>query len=326
MSMIQAAAGEIETGFGTPAQGERRPRRWPGSRWRPGRWVNIGLPYVWLLLFFFLPFVIVFQISLAEPQIAQPPYTALTEWVDEAVLQVRLNLGNYALVVEDELYRAAFLNSLWVGLVSTLGCLLIGYPMAYAIATAPERWRVPLLMMIILPFWTSFLIRVYAWIGILKGNGLLNNFLLALGLIDEPLTILHTQTAVYIGVVYSYLPFMVLPLYANLSRLDMTLLEAAADLGCRPWRAFLRVTLPLSLPGILAGSLLVFIPVVGEFVIPDLLGGPDSLMVGRMLWTEFFSNKDWPLASALALVLLALLVVPFVALQRWQSRLEGGER
>jgi putrescine transport system permease protein len=291
-------------------------------RWRPGRWVNIGLPYFWLLLFFFLPFVIVFQISLAEPQIAQPPYTALIEWVDDAVLQVRLNLGNFALVVEDELYRAAFLNSLWVGLVSTLGCLLIGYPMAYAIATAPERWRVPLLMMIILPFWTSFLIRVYAWIGILKGNGLLNNFLLALGLIDEPLAILHTQTAVYIGVVYSYLPFMVLPLYANLSRLDLTLLEAAADLGCRPWRAFLRVTLPLSLPGILAGSLLVFIPVVGEFVIPDLLGGPDSLMVGHMLWTEFFSNKDWPLASALALVLLALLVVPFVALQRWQSRLE----
>lgn len=291
-------------------------------RWRPGRWLNIGLPYFWLLLFFFLPFVIVFQISLAEPQIAQPPYTALTEWVDEAVLQIRLNLGNFTLVMEDELYRAAFLNSLWVGLVSTLGCLLIGYPMAYAIATAPERWRVPLLMMIILPFWTSFLIRVYAWIGILKGNGLLNNFLLALGLIDEPLAILQTQTAVYIGVVYSYLPFMVLPLYANLSRLDLTLLEAAADLGCRPWRAFLRVTLPLSLPGILAGSLLVFIPVVGEFVIPDLLGGPDSLMVGRMLWTEFFSNKDWPLASALALVLLALLVVPFVALQRWQSRLE----
>ena len=324
--MTQTAAGKHEVGFPAPTHGERRPRRWLSSRWQPGRWVSIGLPYFWLLLFFFLPFVIVFQISLAEPQIAQPPYTALTEWVDEAVLQVRLNLGNYALVVEDELYRAAFLNSLWVGLVSTLGCLLIGYPMAYAIATAPERWRVPLLMMIILPFWTSFLIRVYAWIGILKGNGLLNNFLLALGLIDEPLAILHTQTAVYIGVVYSYLPFMVLPLYANLSRLDMTLLEAAADLGCRPWRAFLRVTLPLSLPGILAGSLLVFIPVVGEFVIPDLLGGPDSLMVGRMLWTEFFSNKDWPLASALALVLLALLVVPFVALQRWQSRLEGGER
>ena len=323
MSMTQMAAEEIKADSQAPANSDNRLRRWLGSRWRPGRWVTVGLPYFWLLLFFFLPFIIVFQISLAEPQIAQPPYTALLEWVDEAVLQVRLNLGNYALVVEDELYRAAFLNSLWVGLVCTLGCLLIGYPMAYAIATAPERWRVPLLMMIILPFWTSFLIRVYAWIGILKGNGLLNNFLLALGLIDEPLAILHTQTAVYIGVVYSYLPFMVLPLYANLSRLDMTLLEAAADLGCRPWRAFLRVTLPLSLPGILAGSLLVFIPVVGEFVIPDLLGGPDSLMVGRMLWTEFFSNKDWPLASALALVLLALLVVPFVALQRWQSRLEG---
>lgn len=321
--MTQTVAGASEAGIQAPVPNDIRLRRWLSSRWRPGRWVNIGVPYFWLLVFFFLPFVIVFQISLAEPQIAQPPYTALTEWVDEAVLQVRLNLGNFTLVVEDELYRAAFLNSLWVGLVSTLGCLLIGYPMAYAIATAPERWRVPLLMMIILPFWTSFLIRVYAWIGILKGNGLLNNFLLALGLIDEPLAILHTQTAVYIGVVYSYLPFMVLPLYANLSRLDMTLLEAAADLGCRPWRAFLRVTLPLSLPGILAGSLLVFIPVVGEFVIPDLLGGPDSLMVGRMLWTEFFSNKDWPLASALALVLLALLVVPFVALQRWQSRLEG---
>jgi putrescine transport system permease protein len=292
--------------------------------WRPGRWVNIGLPYFWLLLFFFLPFVIVFHISLAEPLVAQPPYSALLEWMDDSVLQVRLNLGNYVLVWEDELYRDAFLDSLWVALVCTFLCLLIGYPMAYGIATAPERWRVPLLMLIVLPFWTSFLIRVYAWIGILKNNGLLNNFLMWLGLIDEPLTILHTPLAVYIGIVYSYLPFMVLPLYANLSRLDLTLLEAAADLGCRPWRAFVRVTLPLSLPGILAGSLLVFIPAVGEFVIPDLLGGPDSLMVGRMLWTEFFSNKDWPLASALALVLLSLLVVPFVALQRWQTRL-GGE-
>lgn len=305
------------------ASGGSLMERFRARHWRPGRWVNIGLPYVWLLLFFFLPFVIVFQISMAEPQLAQPPYTALLEWVDQAEVQIRLNFANFVLVVEDELYRAAFLNSLWVGLVCTLFCLLIGYPMAYGIATAPERWRVPLLMMIILPFWTSFLIRVYAWIGILKGNGLLNNLLMALGLIDEPLAILHTPIAVYVGVVYTYLPFMILPLYANLSRLDLTLLEAAADLGCRPWRAFLRVTLPLSLPGILAGSLLVFIPVVGEFVIPDLLGGPDTLMVGRMLWTEFFSNKDWPLASALALVLLALLVVPFVALQRWQARLEN---
>ncbi len=314
------SATRVEPGHLTRGGRPRLPR--PGG-WRPGRWLNIGLPYFWLLLFFFLPFVIVLQISLAEPVLAQPPFTDLVQWLDQGVVQLRLNLGNYLLVWGDELYRAAFLNSLWVALVSTLLCLLIGYPMAYAIATAPSRWRVPLLMMIILPFWTSFLIRVYAWIAILKGNGLLNKVLLALGLIDEPLAILHTQMAVYLGVVYSYLPFMVLPLYANLSRLDLTLLEAAADLGCRPWRAFHRVTLPLSLPGILAGSLLVFIPVVGEFVIPDLLGGPDSLMVGRMLWTEFFANKDWPLASALALVLLALLVLPFVVLQRWQTRLEA---
>ena len=207
--------------------------------------------------------------------------------------------------------------------VSTLICLLIGYPMAYAVATAPERARLPLLMLSILPVWTSFLVRVYAWSGILKPNGLLNGLLMWMGLIDEPLTILHTQTAVYIGVVYSYLPFMILPLYANLTRLDLGLLEAAADLGCRPFEAFLRVTLPLSLPGIVAGSMLVFIPVVGEFVIPDLLGGPDSLMVGKMLWTEFFGNKDWPLASALAVCLLALLVIPFVLLQRLARRLAG---
>ncbi len=224
-----------------------------------------------------------------------------------------------SLIWQDDIYLAAFLNSLWVAFIGTLFCLLLGYPMAYAIATAPERRRAPLLMLIILPFWTSFLIRVYAWIGILNANGLLNSFLLWLGVIDEPLRILHTQTAVYIGVVYSYLPFMILPLYANLTRLDPTLLEAAADLGCRPFRAFLRVTLPLSMSGIIAGSMLVFIPVVGEFVIPDLLGSPGSLMVGKLLWTEFFSNQDWPLASALAIVLLALLVVPFVLMQRLQQ-------
>jgi len=287
-----------------------------------GRLLNIGTPYLWLGIFFLLPFVIVFQISLAETALAQPPYTRLWEWTEQGVLHIRLNLENFALVFGDELYLAAFLNSLWVALVCSLMCLLIGYPMAYAIATAPERARVPLLMLIILPFWTSFLIRVYAWIGILKPNGLLNNFLISTGLIDSPLTILHTQTAVYIGVVYSYLPFMILPLYANLTRLDMGLLEAAADLGCRPFKAFLKVTLPLSLPGIVAGSMLVFIPVVGEFVIPDLLGGPSSLMVGKMLWTEFFGNKDWPLASAVAISLLALLVVPFVLMQRLQRRME----
>jgi putrescine transport system permease protein len=283
---------------------------------------DIAIPALWLALFFVLPFIIVLQIGLAEPALAQPPYTALWAWAEEGVLQIRLNLQNFLLVWADDLYLAAFFNSLWVALVCTLLCLLIGYPMAYAIATAPERRRVVLLMLIVLPFWTSFLIRVYAWIGILKPNGLLNNLLEWLGLIDEPLAILHTQAAVYIGVVYSYLPFMILPLYANLSRMDLTLLEAAADLGCRSTRAFTRITLPLSLPGIVAGSMLVFIPVVGEFVIPDLLGGPDSLMVGRMLWTEFFSNKDWPLASAIAILLLAVLVIPFVAMQRWQQRLE----
>jgi putrescine transport system permease protein len=297
----------------------------PSSERHLGRWLNIGTPYLWLGIFFLLPLAIVLHISLAETALAQPPYTSLWEWVEEATLQIRLNLGNYGLVFTDELYLAAFLNSLQVAFICTILCLLIGYPMAYAIATAPERRRVLLLMLIILPFWTSFLIRVYAWIGILKPNGLLNNFLLWLGLLDQPMTILHTQAAVYIGVVYSYLPFMILPLYANLTRLDFSLLEAAADLGCRPFKAFLKVTLPLSLPGIVAGSMLVFIPVVGEFVIPDLLGGPSSLMVGKMLWTEFFSNKDWPLASALAICLLGLLVVPFVMMQRLEQRIGGEE-
>jgi putrescine transport system permease protein len=290
---------------------------------RLSRLVNIGIPYLWLGLFFLLPFVIVLQISLAEPALAQPPYTALWRWVDDGLLQIQVNLRNFMLVGQDDLYLSAFLNSLQVALLSTLLCLLLGYPMAYAIATSPERFRVMLLMLIILPFWTSFLVRVYAWIGILKTQGPLNDLLIWLGLIETPLAILHTQTAVYIGVVYSYLPFMILPLYANLTRLDHSLLEAAADLGCRPACAFLRVTLPLSMAGIVAGSMLVFIPVVGEFVIPDLLGGPQTLMVGKLLWTEFFSNKDWPLASALAILLLAFLVVPFVMMQRLQQRMDG---
>ncbi|MGB5834705.1 MAG: ABC transporter permease subunit [Thiohalocapsa sp.] len=295
----------------------------PPRNRRLSRLVNVGVPYFWLGLFFLLPFIIVLRISIAEPALAQPPYTALWQWIGDGVLSIQVNLSNFLLVFQDDLYLAALLNSLWVALVCTLLCLLIGYPMAYAIATASERWRVLLLLLIVLPFWTSFLIRVYAWIGILKQNGLLNNFLLWLGVIDQPIAILHTPLAVYIGVVYSYLPFIILPLYANLTRLDFGLLEAAADLGCRPFRAFLKITLPLSLPGIVAGSMLVLIPVVGEFVIPDLLGGPQSLMVGRVLWTEFFSNQDWPLASALAILLLALLVVPFVLMQRLEQRLDS---
>ena len=299
-----------------------RPQNRRPDAHRLSRLTNIGVPYLWLGVFFLLPFVIVLRIAIAEPVLAQPPYTALWEWAEEGLLQIQINLQNFQLIWQDDIYLAALLNSLWVAFICTLLCLLLGYPMAYAIATAPERRRVPLLMLIILPFWTSFLIRVYAWIGILNANGLLNSFLLWLGVIDTPLKILHTQSAVYIGVVYSYLPFMILPLYANLTRLDPTLLEAAADLGCRPFRAFLRVTLPLSMAGIVAGSMLVFIPVVGEFVIPDLLGSPGSLMVGKLMWTEFFSNKDWPLASTLAILLLGLLVVPFVLMQRLQQRME----
>jgi putrescine transport system permease protein len=287
-----------------------------------GRRIGIGLPYLWLSVLFLLPFLIVLKISLSEPMLSQPPYTPLTSMSEDAVLQIKINLGNYVLLSEDELYLDAFINSLKVAGISTLLCLFIGYPMAYTIATSRQRTRNMLLMMIILPFWTSFLIRVYAWIGILKPQGILNDLLLSLGLISEPLAILHTQLAVYIGIVYSYLPFMVLPLYANLAKLDHSLLEAAADLGARPITSFLRVTLPLSLPGVIAGSMLVFIPAVGEFVIPDLLGGPDSLMVGKLMWTEFFSNKDWPLASSLAISMLFLLVIPFIAMQRLHQRFE----
>jgi len=285
---------------------------------RAGRRLVIGAPFLWLLLFFFVPFLIVLKVSFAEAVLGNPPFAPLLHWVDGTLLELRLNLGSYRLMLEDSLYVDAFVNSVKVAAVSTLLCLLIGYPMAYGIARAREAWRLPLLMLIILPFWTSFLIRVYAWIGILKNNGLINNLLMGMGFIDEPLPLLHSSFAVYVGIVYSYLPFMILPLYATLVRLDLTLLEAAADLGARPWTAFGRVTLPLSIPGIVAGSLLVFVPATGEFVIPDLLGGPDSLMIGKVLWTEFFNNADWPVASAVAVALLALLVAPVVWLQRTQ--------
>lgn len=282
----------------------------------------IALPWTWLGLFFLLPFLFILKISLSEPILAQPPYMDIIRSVEEGVMTMVVNFGNYQLLFEDPLYLNALLGSLKVAAISTVLCVLVGYPMAYGIARAPSHWRLPLLMLMILPFWTSFLIRVYAWIGILKNNGLLNQLLLWMGVIDTPLEILHTPVAVYIGIVYSYLPFVVLPLYATLIRLDLTLLEAAADLGCRPWKQFLLITLPLSLPGLIAGSMLVFIPVMGEFVIPDLLGGPNTLMIGKLMWTEFFSNKDWPLASSLAAVLLVVLVIPFV-LMRYFERKEG---
>ncbi len=288
----------------------------------PARNLIIAVPWFWLALFFLLPFLFVLKISLSEPVLAQPPYMDLIREIEDGFVTIVVNFSNYQLLLEDSLYLSALLGSLKVAALSTLFCLLIGYPMAYAIARSPSHWRLPLLMLIILPFWTSFLIRIYAWIGILKGNGLLNQLLMGLGLIDTPLTIMHTPIAVYIGVVYNYLPFVVLPLYATLIRLDLTLLEAAADLGCRPWKQFLLITLPLSMPGVLAGAMLVFIPVMGEFVIPDLLGGPDTLMLGKLMWTEFFSNKDWPLASSLAALLLVALILPFVLLRHFERRVE----
>jgi putrescine transport system permease protein len=275
----------------------------------------LALPYLWLVLFFLVPCAIVLKISLAETAIGVPPYTPLVDHGDGG-WQLHASLGNYVFLASDSLYLRAYLNALKFAGVSTLCCLLLGYPLAYGIVRAPRAWRGLLLLLVILPFWTSFLIRVYAWIGLLKGNGPINNLLLASGLIHEPLTLLNNAFAVYLGITYSYLPFMVLPLYAALEKLDPALLEAAADLGCRPWQAFLRVTLPLSLPGIAAGALLVFIPAVGEFVIPDLLGGPDTLMIGKVLWDEFFTNRDWPVAAAVAVVMLLLLAAPMGFVRR----------
>ncbi|MEZ5446698.1 MAG: ABC transporter permease subunit [Gammaproteobacteria bacterium] len=285
-----------------------------------GKGLVISVPYIWLLLFFLIPFVIVLKISFAEQIVAQPPYTSLVNWADEKFLTLKLNIANYLFIVRDNLYWKAYLNSVKVAAISTLLCLLIGYPMAYGIARTSPAWRNVLLLLVILPFWTSFLLRVYAWIGILKNNGVINNILMGLGIIDSPIVMMQTPFAVYVGIVYSYLPFMVMPLYATLEKMDLTLLEAAYDLGCRPFKAFLKITLPLSIPGIIAGCMLVFIPAVGEFVIPELLGGPNSLMIGKVLWDEFFANRAWPVASAVAIAILMLLVVPIMIFQRYQAK------
>ncbi|MFL9582472.1 ABC transporter permease subunit [Stenotrophomonas sp. AB1(2024)] len=294
------------------------------KRWLPGtRSGVIAAPYLWLLLFFAVPFVIILMISFARTQVGSPPYTWLLEYVDGA-FSLKLNLGNYAAMVKDSQYVLAYLSSIRIAVIATLFTLLIGYPMAYVISRMSPAARNVAMMLVVLPSWTSFLIRVYAWIGILDRNGLLNQLLLKIGLIDAPLQILYTPTAAYIGIVYCYLPFMVLPLYANLVKLDNRLLEAAYDLGAKPWQAFLKITLPLSRTGIIAGCMLVMIPAVGEFVIPEMLGGPDTLMIGRVLWGEFFNNRDWPTASAVAIVMLALLLVPILLFNRVQQRaLEG---
>lgn len=290
------------------------------SRWRPGKhWLVVAPPYFWLLLFFAIPFAIVFKISLSEAAIAQPPYTALLDYA-EGVLTLRLSLSNYLFLLSDSLYLDAYLSSLKIAAISTLICLLVGYPIAYGIARTKGPLQSFLLMLVILPSWTSFLIRIYAWMGILRNNGIINNMLLGLGLVDEPVRLMNTELAVYIGIVYTYLPFLILPLYANLVKLDDRLLEAATDLGAGPVSRFLRITLPLSRGGIIAGAMLVFIPAVGEFVIPELLGGSETLMIGKVLWGEFFNNRDWPVASAVATVMLALLLIPITLFHRYQFR------
>jgi putrescine transport system permease protein len=286
------------------------------------KWVVI-VPYAWLAAFFLLPFLIVLKISFSETALAQPPYAPVLDlgagWEGLKRFLAALSLANYATLASDRLYLAAYLQSLVIAAVSTAILLGVGYPVAYAMARAERRLRGFLVMLVILPFWTSFLIRVYAWINILQRDGLLNQALLALGLVREPVGLLSTNTAVLIGIVYSYFPFMVLPLYAALEKMDPSLEEAAADLGARPLKVFWSVIVPLSRPGIVAGALLCFIPIVGEFVIPDLLGGSGTLMIGQTLWTEFFGNRDWPLASAAAVVLLCLLLFPILIYQHRQS-------
>ena len=288
------------------------------------RFFLIATPYAWLLLLFLVPFAIVVKISLSDTALAIPPYMPKFSW-DEGIWAYlgQLDFENFIFLTEDDLYWKAYLSSFKIATISTVLTLMVGYPIAYAMARAPSEWRPTLMMLVILPFWTSFLIRVYAWMGILSNEGYLNQLLLWSGIIDTPLTILNTNTAVYIGIVYTYLPFMVLPLYTALEKLDLNLLEAAEDLGCRPIQGFFLVTLPLCVPGIIAGCLLVFIPAVGEFVIPALLGGSDSLMIGRVLWDEFFLNRDWPMASAVAIVMLVVLVLPIMLIRQSQDKQEG---
>lgn len=283
------------------------------------RFLMIALPYGWHILFFLVPFVIVLRISFAESIIGAPPYGEIFQWLDGAFLQIRLNLGNYLFLLEDELYLKSYMESLKIAAIATTGCLILGYPMAYGITRVTGVWRTALLMMVILPFWTSFLIRIYAWIGLLSTKGLINSALMSLGLISDPLPLMDNNFAVSIGLIYSYLPFMILPLYASLEKIDKSYLEAAYDLGCKPLMAFFKVIIPLSYRGIVGGTMLVFIPSVGEFVIPALLGGSDSIMIGKVLWNEFFFNNDWPLASSLVVTLFIVLFIPILLFQKLLS-------
>jgi putrescine transport system permease protein len=301
--------------FGPPRWTEYVLRNWSGQR------LVIAVPYLWLLVFFLVPFLIVLKISFAEfSPLGRPPYEPVFQWLDEGALQIKLLVGSYSYLIHEPLYVDSWGYSIKVAFFSTLLCLVLGYPMSYAIARAQPTYRNVFLMLVILPFWTSFLLRVYAWIGLLKTDGVINNILEFFHIINEPLAMMNTSFAVYIGIVYSYLPFMILPLYSNLEKHDNTLLEAAQDLGAGPIKSFMRITLPLSFPGIVAGSLLVFIPAVGEYVIPSLLGRTDQLMVAKLLSDEFFLNRDWPKASAVAIAMLLLLVVPIMIFQRFQNK------
>jgi len=299
----------------------RKLQRGDGRR----QWLRMALvlPYLWLLLFFLAPFAIIFKISLAHPVVALPPFTALIDLAAEGWSRIHVTLDNYLFLFQDRYYGVIYLSSIKIAAISTVLSLMLGYPIAYFIARQPLRRRNLLLLGIILPFWISFLLRVYAWIGLLNTHGVINTFLLWLGVIEQPLALIYNDFAVYLGIVYSYLPFMILPLYANLEKLDLDLHDAAADLGARRWQVFLDVTLPLSVPGIIAGSLLVFIPAIGEFIIPALLGGSDTLMIGRALWDEFFINRDWPVASAVSVVLLLILVLPMMWFQKTQAETEA---
>ncbi len=308
--------------YGPPRWTEYVLRNWSGQR------LVIAVPYLWLAIFFLIPFLIVLYISFAEfSPLGRPPFERVVEWREKGALQIRLLYESYQYLFNEPLYGSSWLYSIKVAAISTILCLLLGYPMAYAIARSAPTYRNLFLMLVILPFWTSFLLRVYAWIGLLKNDGVINNVLMSIGVIDAPLGMMNTSFALYVGIVYSYLPFMILPLYSNLEKHDHTLLEAAEDLGAGPIRSFLRVTLPLSFPGIVAGSLLVFIPAVGEYVIPSLLGSSDELMIARLLSDEFFLNRDWPKASAVAIVMLLLLVVPIMVFQHFQNKeLEAARR
>lgn len=294
-------------------------------RWLSGRGLVISVPYLWLVGAFLIPFLIVARISFSEVDAGNPFGTLMT--YAEGVINFKIKLSNYLFIANDELYVLTYLSSIKYAAITTVCCLLIGYPFAYFMARARPSMRPVLLMMVMLPFWTSFLLRIYAWKGILANQGILNHLLMTLGLIQEPLHMMNTSFSLLIGMVYAYLPFMILPLYTNLVKMDLRFLEAAADLGATPWQAFWRITVPLSRSGIVAGSMLVFIPAVGEYVIPELLGGPETLMIGRVLWDEFFTNNDWPMASSVTVVVILLILVPMAILNKYQAeQREGGRK